>query len=359
MGLTYQSVWLRISPMIFSRYLPPLMILALLSNAPALAKDEPLNVTVTPLSDLLISTQLSAPANIISLNHSTISAEITGRALKVNVEIGDTVKKDQRLVSIDCRSYSLAKKRAKAALKVAKTQFNYSKKQLARNNNLMKKGIISREIFEKSEAGQLSSIADIALQKVSIETADLAISRCQISAPFSGQITNRLVQKGQLVTAGTPLFKLIQSNRLEIQAKLSPNDAKQLKESPSLTFVAGDTKLKATLRSIIQTIDETTRTQEVRLSLPANSNSATGLSGRLVWRNKTKRLPAEFLIRRNNQLGVMVVDDLVNKQGKGKFIPLAHANEGQPAEITLPKNTAIINQNRYRVKDGQHIKVQP
>jgi len=345
--------------MIFSRFLPTFLILALLSNAPALAKDEPLSVTVTPLSDLLISAKLSAPANIISLNHSTISAEITGRALKIEVEIGDVVEKDQKLASIDCRSYSLARKQAKAALKVARTQFNYSKKQLVRNKNLMKKGIISREIFEKSEAGQLSSIADIALQKVSIETADLAISRCQIYAPFSGQITNRLVQKGQLVTAGMPLFKLIQSNRLEIQAKLSPNDVKKLKESSSLEFVASDTKLKATVRSIIQTIDEATRTQEVRLSLPENTNIATGLSGRLVWSNKAKRLPAEFLIRRNGQLGVMVAEDIVEAIGKSKFIPLANAHEGQPADITLPKNTTIINQNRYRAKDGQPIKVQP
>ncbi|MCF6190754.1 MAG: efflux RND transporter periplasmic adaptor subunit [Cocleimonas sp.] len=350
--------------MIFRRFLPSFLIITLFSIAPfnstsALAKDEPLNVTVTPLSDLLISAKLSAPANIISLNHSTISAEITGRVLKIKVEIGDIIEKDQKLASIDCRSYSLARKQAKAALKVAKTQFNYSKKQLIRNQNLVRKGIISREIFEKSEAGQLSSSADIALQRVSIETADLAISRCQIKAPFSGQITSRLVQKGQLVTAGTPLFKLIQSNRLEIQAKLSPKDVKKLKESPSLEFVAGDTKLKATVRSIIQTIDETTRTQEVRLSLPENTNIATGLSGRLVWSNKAKRLPAEFLIRRNNQLGVMVAEDIVEGIGKGKFIPLTNAHEGQPADITLPKNTAIINQNRYRAKDGQQLKVQP
>ena len=350
--------------MIFSRFLPAFLILALLSNASALAKDEPLTVTITPLNDLLINAKLSAPANIISLNHSTISAEITGRALKVDVEVGDIVNKDQKLASLDCRSYSLAKKQAKAALKVAKTQFNYSKKQLVRNKNLVKKGIISREVFEKAEAGELSSLADIELQKVSIETADLAISRCQIKAPFSGQITNRLVQKGQLVTAGTPLFKLIQSNRLEIQAKLSPSDVKKLKESPSLIFVtdnavAGDTKLKATVRSIIQTIDEATRTQEVRLSLPENTNIATGLSGRLVWSNKAKRLPAEFLIRRNNQLGVMVAEEIVNNIGKGKFIPLANAHEGQPADIMLPKNTAVINQNRYRVEDGQQIKVQP
>ncbi len=329
------------------------------SSTPALAKNEPLSVTILPLKNLLVSSQSSAPANIISLNHSTISAEITGRALKIKVEIGDIVKKEQKLASLDCRSYSLARKQAKAALKVAKTQFNYSKKQLIRNQNLMKKGIISREVFEKAEAGQLSSIADIALQKVSIETADLAISRCQIYAPFSGQITKRLVQKGQLVTAGTPLFKLIQSDRLEIQAKLSPSDVKKLKESLSLKFVAGDTKLKATVRSIIQTIDETTRTQEVRLLLPKNTDIATGLSGRLVWSNKEKRLPAEFLIRRNGQLGVMVAEDIVEDIGKGKFIPLANAHEGQPADITLPKDTPIINQNRYRVEDGQPIKVQP
>jgi len=335
-----------------------LSALLLLSTSSSFAKDEPLTVSTKALSDLLISSTLSAPANIISLNHSMISAEITGRALSIKVETGDTVKKGQELASLDCRSYSLAKKQANAALNVAKTQVNYSKKQLTRNQNLVKKGIIPRDAFEKIEAGLLTARADIDLKKASIETADLAISRCIISAPFTGQITNRLVQQGQLVTPGTPLFQLMQTDKMEVTAKLSPNDVLKLKKSASLKFVVGDTKIKASVRSIIQTIDEATRTQEVRLSLPKNTQVATGLSGRLEWNDQKPQLPAEYIVRRGNQLGIMLADDIVEGIGKAKFHSLPKAQEGQPSAISLPANTHIITLNRYRVKDGDEIKVQ-
>ena len=61
-------------------------ILLLASALSAVAKDEPLTVGTKPLSELLIGSTLSAPANMTSLNHSMISAEITGRALSANVE---------------------------------------------------------------------------------------------------------------------------------------------------------------------------------------------------------------------------------------------------------------------------------
>ena len=334
-----------------------LSISLMLLSVDSSADDSQLAISVTPLNKLLISSKFSAPANIISLNHSTISAEITGRALSIKVEAGDIVKKGQRLTSIDCRSYSLAKKQATAALNVANTQLNYSKKQLRRNQNLVKKGIISREIFEKTEAGQFTALADIQLKKASIETTNLAISRCIIRAPFAGQITNRLVQKGQLVTAGTPLFKLLQTDRLEISAKISPADIAKLKKSPELYFVSNNAKFKAKVRSVIQTIDVTTRTQEVRLSIPKTTKVASGLSGRIEWNNAERQLPAEFILRRGNQLGVMLASDLVEGIGKAKFHPLPQAHEGQPASINLPANTAVITLNRFRVKNGDAIKV--
>ncbi|MEE9309992.1 MAG: efflux RND transporter periplasmic adaptor subunit [Cocleimonas sp.] len=341
-----------------STYLASFFVFLLVSSN-AIAKNEALSVSVSvkPLSELLISPSLSAPANIVSLNHSVISAEITGRALSVKVEIGDIVKKGSRLVSLDCRSYSLAKKQANASLNVAKTQFNYAKKQLVRNQNLVRKGIIPREAFEKAEAGQLSSLADIELQKVSIETANLAISRCYIKAPFTGQITQRMVQKGQLVTAGTPLFRLMQTKSLELKAKLPPSQVAKLNKSSSLTFIMGDTKIKAVVRSIIQIVDEATRTQEVRFSLPKGSNLAMGSSGRIEWNDNERQLPAEFILRRNSQLGVMLAHDIKEGVGNAKFHPLPNAQEGQPAAIQLLSNSAVITLNRFRVKDGDVIKV--
>ena len=116
----------------------------LLINTAVLAESQLLSVSVKPLSSILIESKQSSPASVVSLNTSTISAEITGRAFKVYVEAGDTVKSRQRLVASDCRSYDLAKKQAEASLKVTVAQLTLAKKQLNRNQRLLSQGTIPR-----------------------------------------------------------------------------------------------------------------------------------------------------------------------------------------------------------------------
>ncbi len=310
------------------------------------------------LGNLLSIAKHSAPANIISLNHSLISSEITGRAVKIYTETGRFVKKGENLVSLDCHSYLLIKKQAQAALKLAVTQLNHAKKQFRRSQNLLRQGTIPREVYDKAEAAQLTALADIELKKTVIESADLTIQRCLIKAPFSGQITKRLVQKGQLVNAGTPLLKLMQSYHKEVKSMLSPQDVAKLKASPVITFLANKKKIKIKLRSVIQDIDEQTRTQEIRLSLPKNTKLAAGLSGRIEWVDTEKQLSPEFVLRRDNQLGIMIAKDIVEGIGKARFIPLADAKEGQAVRVSLSPNTNIITTNRYRVQTGDTVQIQ-
>lgn len=320
--------------------------------------EKTLVVGVTPLASLLSTAKYSAPANIISLNHSIISAEITGRALKILVESGSYVKLGQKLITLDCRSYILAKKQAKAGLRLAITQLNHAKKQFVRSQRLLKQGTIPREFYDKAEAAQLTALADIELKKTIIESTDLTIRRCQISAPFSGQITQRMVQKGQLVATGTPLLKLMQNNHREIKMALSSDELLSFKKAKSILFGVGEKQFKVTIRSIIQNIDELTRTFEVRLKLPKKIKLSVGLSGRIIWRGTSRQLPAEFVMRRNNQLGVMLIEDIVEGFGKARFVPLPNAKEGQAATTTLSSNTTIITNNRYRAKSGKMVKIQ-
>jgi len=251
----------------------------------------------------------------------------------------------------------LSKKQAEAGLKVAKTQLNYSEKQFKRNQRLLKTGIIPKENFEKAEAGKLTALADIQLKKASINSTKLAISRCHIYAPFSGQVTQKLVQKGQLVTSGTPLFKIMESGRIEIKADISFNHVDELDDSSSLTFVNGNKHLKVIIRSIIQHIDEATRTQEVRFAFEQKSGVSAGLSGRIEWSGTQRLLPAEYLIRRNSILGIMLAENIVEGIGTATFHQIIGAKEGLPARVSLPENTVVITKNRYNVKNGQSIKV--
>lgn len=330
----------------------------LLSNTTIFAESPLLSVSVKPLSSILIESEQSSPASVVSLNTSTISAEITGRAFKVYAEAGDTVKSNQRLVALDCRSYDLAQKQAEASLKVSLAQLSLAKKQLNRNQQLLSKGTIPRELFESSQASQQTSLADIELKKAQIETAKLAVKRCTIRAPFSGQVSNKLVQQGQLLMPGTPLYKIMQSSRLEIKTNLSPADATTLQQLPMIKFVSNNQEYAVKVRSVIQLVNETTRTQEVRLSLVDKATLPTGLSGRIEWSNSKLRIPPEYILRNQSNLGVMTAENTVEGTAKAKFIALPNAIEGQPTLTDLSTSTLIIDKNRYRVTNGELISIQ-
>ena len=329
-----------------------------LSISPAIADSQLLSVSVKPLSSVLIESKQSAPASVISLNTATISAEITGRAFKIYAETGDFVKAKQKLVVLDCRSYALAKKQAEASLKVSIAQLNLAKKQLTRNQQLLSNGTIPRELFENTQAAQQTSLADIEFKKAQIETAKLAIDRCTIRAPFSAQISNRMVQQGQLLMPSTPLFQLMQSNKLEVKTDISSSDIANLKTVPYIEFVTDSGRYKASVRSVIQRVDETTRTQEVRLSLPENTIIPAGLAGRMEWTNNNRKIPPEYIMRNNTNLGVMIAENTEEGTAKATFKVLTNAIEGQPVKSNLPQDTLIIDKNRYRVTDGEFISIQ-
>lgn len=326
-------------------------------NSSVSANNDLLSVSVKPLSSILIQSKQSSPATTVSLNTSVISAEITGRAFRIYAKTGDNVKANQKLVVLDCRSYDLAQKQAEASLKVSLAQLNLAKKQLRRNQQLIAKGTIPRELLDNAQAAQESSLADIEFKKAQIETAKLAVKRCTIRAPFSAQITQKMVQQGQLLVPGSALFELMQKNKLEIKTNLSASDVALLKTAPSIEFVTNNGTYKATLRSVIQRVDETTRTQEVRLSLAKNIELPAGISGRMQWSNNEQRIPPEFILRNGPNLGIMTATNTVEGTAKAKFITLANAVEGQPAVANIAIDTLLIDKNRYRVTDGEIINI--
>ena len=330
----------------------------LLSYSALSADEQLLSVSVKPLSSLLIESKQSTPASVVSLNTSVISAEITGRAFKVYVETGDFVKARQRLVALDCRSYELAQKQAEASLKVSLAQLNLAKKQLRRNQQLVSKGTIPRELLDNAQAAQQTSLADIEFKKAQIDTAKLAVDRCIIRAPYAAQISNKMAQQGQLLMPGTPLFELMQSNRMEIKTNLSPENVASLENLPLIEFVTDKERHKLKLRSVLQRVDETTRTQEVRLSLIDKKAIPAGLSGRVEWSSNMLQIPPEFILRNEGKLGVMTAENTIESTAKSKFIAIPNALEGQPVLTDLPKNTLMIDKNRYRVTDGQLISIQ-
>lgn len=324
------------------------------TSTPPKNSSKAIRITTKPLSELVFATQYSAPASVVSLNDSNISAEVQGRAISIKAEVGDIIKKGQLLVALDCRNYLNTRKQALAALNLSKSQLNFAQKQFNRNQRLLKRGVLPRETFDQSESSLLNSRADIDLKEVAIESADLAITKCKIHAPFSGQVTNKFVQQGQLVNPGSALIQLLQTDKLEIEAELSPFELKKARASNRLRFSTESTDFTVSIRTVLKQLSKTSNTQRVRLTTSnTNKEIIAGLNGRLIWKDGSRKMPPEYMVRRDDKLGVMLA-----KEGKAVFHELKNAREGQPAKVNLRSNSQIIIVNRYSVEEGQAVEIQ-
>ena len=190
-------------------------------------------VSVKYLKDIVLSSKYSTPATVVSLNHPTLSAEITARVKKIHVDIGDQVQYGDILISLDCRDYRYRLQQTKADSKAKQIQIDLLKKNYQRDKRLAGQSNISQSRFDSAISAYQAAQAELESLQARQSLAQLQVARCQITAPFTGEITQRQVQIGQFVTNNTPLFNLLQSDNLQISAKLTQNASNEIKVATS------------------------------------------------------------------------------------------------------------------------------
>lgn len=315
-----------------------------------------LKITIKPLSELLISAEQSVAATVISLNKPILRAQINAKVNNIHTEIGDYVKQNAVLLTLDCREYDYALQQAKARHQARELQIALLKKNYQRDKRLLQQSTISQTRFDQSENDYLSANVDINALAAQRDLARLQVERCHIKAPFAGKIIQRQVQKGQLVSSQTALFTLIQTDNLQISADVSNAEISSLQQTKQIQFRQNKVNNRVKINTIVALADEKNRTQEVRLTLLDPSHHlVTGSAGRIVWQNPFNLLKAAYVSQRNNQLGVFIIKDKANPQAI--FIPLSHAQEGRNVKVDLPLNSLIIDAGRLQAQDQQRVEL--
>ena len=204
----------------------------------------------------------------------TLSAEVGGVVESYNADIGDRVENGRTLVRIDQTDYRLALKEAEANLDVRQARLDAMEKSFERSRNLLTRNVISQNAFEKSEADFKASHASVAHGKVLVEIAEERLNETRISAPFSGLIASRMVEKGQAVGVGQPVMTLIDLDPMRVRIYLTERDYVHLDwEDPVSVIIdaSPESVLKGHIDRIGIKADERTNTFEVEI-LVENSN---------------------------------------------------------------------------------------
>lgn len=180
-----------------------------------------------------------------------VSADITGKIIRLAVKEGDQVTKGQFLLQIDPQQFEAALQRSQAALASAKAQFaqasaNFiqAKRNYDRSAEIKKSTptLLSDEQLEQLrtqvEVNQaLSDAAKFSVDQseAAVRDARFSLSRTTISAPMSGRVTRLNVENGETAIQGTlnkdaaTLLTISDLSVLETKIKVDETDVSRIK----------------------------------------------------------------------------------------------------------------------------------
>ena len=162
---------------------------------------------------------VTASGRIEAQTKVDVSADITGRIIRIGVKEGDLVTKGQFLIQIDPAQYQANVARsqglvasAQAGLVQARANRDQAERALARATELAKAGssLIAPEAVEQSQtsyevadANWRASQAQLDQARAGLREAQDQLSKTRLIAPMSGRVVRLAVEEGEVAVPGT------------------------------------------------------------------------------------------------------------------------------------------------------------
>lgn len=151
-----------------------------------------------------------------AISSQEIRARVSGRLEKRYFEDGASVKKGDKLFLIEQSQYQSNLDAAKSQKQKDEAALALSEADVRRYEPLVEEGLAARATLEQYEAKRDSLIAAISADEAAIRNAELELSYTVITAPISGQVSDRRVDVGNLVGYGesTLLTTIVQTDKI-------------------------------------------------------------------------------------------------------------------------------------------------
>jgi RND family efflux transporter MFP subunit len=257
----------------------------------------------------------SAEAVVEAVRQSTVSAQVSGRIVDIRFDVGDRVQKGDVILRIDERAASQAVAASEAQVREAEASLVNARAQYERTKQLLAQKFVSQAALDKAEAEFKASESRMKATLAGPGAAATEKSFTTIVAPYSGIVSARHVQLGEMASPGKALLTGFDPSTLRVVATVASAQVPAIQagarariEVPSL-----DRWVEVKSVTVVPSADPRTHTTQVRLDLPvdakgllpgvfARAHFVTGKAARLM-------VPRAAVLRRSEVTAVYVVDD--------------------------------------------------
>ena len=280
------------------KWLWPVVVVAIVVAAAvaAWAMRRPPVVQTTPIVTSFPSQQfavLNATGFVVAQRKAAIASKATGRLEWLGVTEGSRVKAGDAIARLDNRdvvaqaeSAEANVRAARAALDQASAEERDAAQQLARNNELVSKGFVSRASVDTLKARHDRAVAAIASARANIGVAEanarnarVAVDYTLIRAPFDGVILSKSANVGDMVTPFSSaadskgaVVTMADMSTLEVEADVSESSLAKIHVDQPAEIVLDalpDMRFRGRVSRMVPTVDRAKATVMTKVKFDA------------------------------------------------------------------------------------------
>ncbi|HJN75153.1 MAG TPA: efflux RND transporter periplasmic adaptor subunit [Myxococcota bacterium] len=288
-------------------------------------------------------------------NQVTVLSEASGRVSGLPVAVGEEVQRGAPLVRLESGRQAIGVQAAEATLAKAEAVQAQARAQLDRAMAL--EGDLSQAQLDDARLASQVAAADVLAAEANLASARRQLADMSVRAPFAGTLTRRIVDLGQVISAGTPVANLADTSALQVDIGLPWALARSLSVGDSAEIHTDAGVLSGHVGTIAPELDRATGAVPVEI-LVEPGDALPNASATVLLETGSREalvLPRDATSERFGQASVFVVSDGVASL---RAVELG-ATSGDEVEVTdgLSAGEIVVTVGGDSLREGSPVLV--
>jgi RND family efflux transporter MFP subunit len=242
---------------------------------------------------------------------SKIAAEVEGR-LEQLLDVGDRVKKGDKLASIESLTLKLRADEMEAEIIPKEARLDFLQREVKRLAMLAEQNNAAKNRLDEVSSQYKQTKGEIKVARARFAQSKDQLARTVLYAPFNGVVTERYKSEGERVERGDHVVRLVNTEELEIQVRVPQTAISNIQMSEEILVKDAQHTSTAHLRTYVPVGDERSRLFELRLNFIEPewmSGHAVRVSIPVSKPRKVIAVPRDALVIRQNNISVFRIND--------------------------------------------------
>jgi multidrug efflux system membrane fusion protein len=315
--------------------------------------------------------EIASVGRVEAISTVSVKAQVGGEVTAVYFKEGQAVRKGNRLLTIDPRTFEIALKQAESLLEKDRALLQNARADVARYVGLVQKDYVTKEQYDTLVANRDVLIAAVKADEASVANGHLQLEYTNVRSPIDGRTGSLMIDPGNIIKANDvgPAVVIYQTTPIYVTFAVPEQHLPRIKEfmakeplkTEAIPTANGQPPVLGVLTFVDNAIDQATGT----IILKATMDNRDGalwpgqfLNVRLTLTTEKGVIVAPSQAVQTGQAGqyVYVVKDDMTVELRPVKVGRAYGEESVIAEGLKPGDR-VVTDGQLRLAPGARVEI--